>query len=239
MALVNEDSGGTVRGSQVNFGAEVASDLLHSHDVTSRLSLDEVSYAQAEAQMNSGKAYAAIVIPPGFTASLLYAYGLSSASAGHADDPAADQPAGGIHRGAARHRRRAAGPATGIERGREQALLGGRQARQYPAQRGRHRQPHHGGDERFPLAPAGLGARAERLLHLTAGAHVRVPRRCSRQLQHRRRAGVRHQRDRPPMAAADAGRHQPVADAPGEMVGGAGRRADPDRHPAPGRGRAP
>ncbi len=32
--------------------------------------------------MNSGNAYAAIVIPPGFTASLLSAYGLSSASAG-------------------------------------------------------------------------------------------------------------------------------------------------------------
>jgi len=82
VALVNEDSGGTVHGSQVNFGAEVASDLLHASGVTSRLSLDEVSYAQAEAQMNSGNAYAAIVIPPGFTASLLYAYGLSSASAG-------------------------------------------------------------------------------------------------------------------------------------------------------------
>jgi len=82
VALVNEDSGGTVQGSQVNFGAEVASDLLHTSAVTSRLSLDEVSYAQAESQMNSGNAYAAIVIPPGFTASLLSAYGLSSASAG-------------------------------------------------------------------------------------------------------------------------------------------------------------
>jgi YhgE/Pip-like protein len=82
VALVNEDSGGTVQGSQVNFGAEVASDLLHTSSVTSRLSLHKVSYAQAEAQINSGNAYAAIVIPPGFTASLLYAYGLSSASAG-------------------------------------------------------------------------------------------------------------------------------------------------------------
>ena len=82
VALVNQDSGGTVRGGQVNFGAEVASDLRHTSGVTSRLSLDEVSYTQAEAQMDSGKAYAAIVIPPDFTASLLYAYGLSSASAG-------------------------------------------------------------------------------------------------------------------------------------------------------------
>jgi YhgE/Pip-like protein len=82
VALVNEDRGGTVQGGQVNFGAEVASDLLHSRGVTSRLALDEVSLAQAEAQMNSDNAYAAIVIPPGFSASLLSAYGLASASAG-------------------------------------------------------------------------------------------------------------------------------------------------------------
>jgi len=82
VALVNEDSGGTVHGGRVNLGAEVASDLLHASAVTSRLSLDEVSYAQAETQLNRGSAYAAIVIPSGFTASLLYAYGLSSASAG-------------------------------------------------------------------------------------------------------------------------------------------------------------
>ena len=82
VVLVNQDSGGTVQGSRVNFGAEVASDLLHASGVTSRLALDEVSYARAEAQLNSGNAYAAIVIPPGFTGSLLYAYGLSPESAG-------------------------------------------------------------------------------------------------------------------------------------------------------------
>ena len=80
--LVNEDSGGTLQGSQVDFGVQVASDLLHSHEVTSRLSLKEVSSAQATAQMNSNKAFAAIVIPSDFTDSLLSAYGLASASAG-------------------------------------------------------------------------------------------------------------------------------------------------------------
>ncbi len=82
VALVNEDSGGTVRGGEVDLGAQVASDLLHSHEVTSRLSLKEVSSAQATAQMNTNEAFAAIVIPPNFTASLLSAYGLASASAG-------------------------------------------------------------------------------------------------------------------------------------------------------------
>jgi YhgE/Pip-like protein len=78
---VNEDQGGTLQGGHVNFGAEVASDLLHSHGVTSRLSLKEVSSAQATARMDSNKDFAAIVIPPGFSASLLYSYRLDSTSA--------------------------------------------------------------------------------------------------------------------------------------------------------------
>jgi YhgE/Pip-like protein len=80
--LVNEDHGASVRGSQVNLGAEVASGLRRSHAVTSRLSLDQVSLASAEAQLNSDGTYAAIVIPPDFTASLLSAYRLAPASAG-------------------------------------------------------------------------------------------------------------------------------------------------------------
>jgi YhgE/Pip-like protein len=82
VALVNQDRGGTVQGHKVNFGAEVASDLQQSHAVTSRLALDEVLLTQAKTQMDSNNAFAAIVIPPGFTASLLSAYGLASASAG-------------------------------------------------------------------------------------------------------------------------------------------------------------
>jgi YhgE/Pip-like protein len=82
VALVNEDRGATVQGGQVNYGAEVASDLLHSKEVTSKLALKEVSSAQATTLLNSNKAFAAIVIPPSFTASLLSAYGLASGSAG-------------------------------------------------------------------------------------------------------------------------------------------------------------
>jgi len=79
--LVNEDRGATMQGSQVNFGAEVASDLLHSRQVTSRLALDEVSYAQAGDRLNSDNGYAVIVIPADFSASLLSDYGLASGSA--------------------------------------------------------------------------------------------------------------------------------------------------------------
>ena len=81
VALVNEDRGGTMQGSPVNFGAEVAAGLEHSPAVTSQLALDEVSLAQARAEMNSNNAFAAIVIPPGFTASLLSAYGLATPQA--------------------------------------------------------------------------------------------------------------------------------------------------------------
>ena len=49
----------------------MASDLLHSREVTSRLGLDEVSYAQAGARINSDNGYAVIVIPANFSASLL------------------------------------------------------------------------------------------------------------------------------------------------------------------------
>ncbi|HTZ22599.1 MAG TPA: DUF3533 domain-containing protein [Streptosporangiaceae bacterium] len=80
--LVNEDHGATVRGSQVSLGAEVASGLRRSRAVTSRLSIDQVPLASAEAQLNSNATFAAIVIPPDFTASLLSAYRLAPASAG-------------------------------------------------------------------------------------------------------------------------------------------------------------
>jgi hypothetical protein len=55
-----------------------------------------VSYAQAEAQMNSDNAYAAIVIPAGFTVSLLSAYGLASASAGTPTVQLATNPRGDL-----------------------------------------------------------------------------------------------------------------------------------------------
>jgi YhgE/Pip-like protein len=80
--LVNQDSGASVSGSNVNLGSDVASSLLHSRQVTSRLALKEVTLARAETQMNSNQAYATIEIPSGFSDSMLYAYGLSAESTG-------------------------------------------------------------------------------------------------------------------------------------------------------------
>jgi hypothetical protein len=80
VVMVNEDQGATTQGGHVNFGAEVAADLLGSHPVTSRLALREVTPAQAEARMDSGEAFADIVVPCDFSASLLSAYGLTPAA---------------------------------------------------------------------------------------------------------------------------------------------------------------
>ncbi len=79
VALADEDQGASVLGRHVDIGAQVASSLRHSHAVSSRLSLDAVPLGAAEQQMRGNDAYTTIVIPPGFTASLLGAYGLAPA----------------------------------------------------------------------------------------------------------------------------------------------------------------
>ncbi len=81
VALVNEDQGATVLGQRVNIGDDVAAALRGSHAVSSRLSLDTGTLAEATRQMNHDGAYATIAIPPNLTASLLSAYGLAPASA--------------------------------------------------------------------------------------------------------------------------------------------------------------
>ena len=79
--------------------------------------------------MNSDNAYAAIVIPPGFTASLLSAYELSSGSAGTPTIQLLTNPRAGsigvqLATGVAQP-----GPPPGIARHRPQALGAGRQGR--------------------------------------------------------------------------------------------------------------
>jgi len=78
VALVNEDRGAVVAGERVDLGADVASQLLQAHEVTSRLSLKEAPDAEADALMDSDKAFEAIIVPPDFSARILWAYGLTS-----------------------------------------------------------------------------------------------------------------------------------------------------------------
>ena len=82
VGLVNEDAGVTVGGEHVDLGAQIASGLVHSHAVSSRLSLRSGSLAQAKALMDRDGAYATIVIPSGLTASLLAAYDLQPGGQG-------------------------------------------------------------------------------------------------------------------------------------------------------------
>jgi YhgE/Pip-like protein len=76
VGLVNEDAGVTVAGQHVDIGEEIASALVQSHAVSSRLNLSRSSLSQAKGQMDHDNAYAAIVIPSNLTASLLSAYDL-------------------------------------------------------------------------------------------------------------------------------------------------------------------
>ncbi len=71
VALVNEDAGVSTPSGRVDVGQQVVAGLTGSHAVTSRLSLDKTTLSKAEARMNKGADYATILIPSGFTASVL------------------------------------------------------------------------------------------------------------------------------------------------------------------------
>jgi YhgE/Pip-like protein len=80
VALVNQDAGIEVAGQHVNFGQQIASGLIGSRRVSSRLALRPSTLAQAKGQMDVAKEYTAVVIPPGFTNNLLALAGVSGAT---------------------------------------------------------------------------------------------------------------------------------------------------------------
>jgi YhgE/Pip-like protein len=77
---VNQDDGANVGSQHVNLGQNVVSALLTSSSVTDRLSLHLVTLTQAHRAMNHNAAFAAIVIPRGFTHSVLALYGVGDQS---------------------------------------------------------------------------------------------------------------------------------------------------------------
>ena len=77
VAVVNQDAGADVGGQQVNFGEQIASGLIGSSAVSSRLALRPSTLAQAQHRMDLGKQYTAVVIPPGLTNNLLALAGVS------------------------------------------------------------------------------------------------------------------------------------------------------------------
>ena len=80
VSVVDRDTGASIGGQQVNFGHELAAGLTSSPAVTSRLKVRSSSLPATQAQMDVGKEYAAVVIPPGFTTNLLAVAGIPVAS---------------------------------------------------------------------------------------------------------------------------------------------------------------
>ncbi len=71
VALVNEDAGATTPEGPVDLGHQVVTAMTSNPEITSRLAITVESLAAAQAQMNRGGAYGAVVIPADFTSSLL------------------------------------------------------------------------------------------------------------------------------------------------------------------------
>jgi YhgE/Pip-like protein len=87
VSIVNEDAGATIGPRHLNFGAQLQSGLIDSSAVSTLLSLTPERLPAAEARMSRNGAYAAIVIPPNFTASLLSLTGLQLPAAARAGRP--------------------------------------------------------------------------------------------------------------------------------------------------------
>jgi YhgE/Pip-like protein len=71
VGIVNDDSGATVNGDRVDLGQSVAGELERSPALTRRLALHPGDLVAVEHQMNLAREYAAVVIPAGFSVSLL------------------------------------------------------------------------------------------------------------------------------------------------------------------------
>jgi YhgE/Pip-like protein len=82
VAVVNQDRGVTIGARRVNIGQQVQRGLSASPAVSGRLGLTDTTLGSAEEAMNRGASYATVLIPPGFTASLLNLAGVSASRAG-------------------------------------------------------------------------------------------------------------------------------------------------------------
>jgi YhgE/Pip-like protein len=82
VAVVNQDLGATIGAQRINIGREVQRGLSDSPAVSGRLGLTDTTLAAAEQAMDRGAWYAAVMIPPGFTTSLLTLAGVSAGGPG-------------------------------------------------------------------------------------------------------------------------------------------------------------
>jgi YhgE/Pip-like protein len=82
VAVVNQDRGAMIGAQRINIGQQVQRGLSDSTAVSSRLALADTTLSSAEQAMDRGAAYATVMIPPGFTASLLNLAGVSASGPG-------------------------------------------------------------------------------------------------------------------------------------------------------------
>ena len=82
VAVVNQDRGAVIGTRQVNIGQQVQRGLSGSTAVSGKLDLTDTTLSSAQQAMDRGASYATVVIPPGFTASLLDRAGVSAAGPG-------------------------------------------------------------------------------------------------------------------------------------------------------------
>jgi Protein of unknown function (DUF3533) len=87
VSIVNEDAGATIGSRRVDFGAQLQSGLTGSRTVSRLLALTPEPISAAESRMNRNGAYATLVIPPEFTASLLALTGLHPPGSGPSGRP--------------------------------------------------------------------------------------------------------------------------------------------------------
>ena len=82
VAVVNQDRGAVIGTRQINIGQQVQRGLSGSTAVSGRLALTDTTLSSAQQAMDRGASYATVVIPPGFTASLLTRAGVSASRLG-------------------------------------------------------------------------------------------------------------------------------------------------------------
>ncbi len=82
VAVVNQDRTVVIGAQRINIGQEVQRGLSDSPAVSGRLALTDTTLGAAEQAMGRGAAYAAVVIPPDFTTSLLSLAGVSASGPG-------------------------------------------------------------------------------------------------------------------------------------------------------------
>ena len=76
VSVVNDDAGATIGSRHVDFGTQLETGLTRSHTVSTLLALTPETLSAATDRMNRNGAYATLVIPAGFTRSLLSLAGL-------------------------------------------------------------------------------------------------------------------------------------------------------------------